>query len=438
MKNFVKLLCTFFLLNLISAQGLYNLAIDCLLYKNDSTSNYLEIAYSFNKKNNKIIESEIEKAYLNLIIKNAMKETYINKTWTIEKQDSINNMILGNLNIELPFGEYDVKLILRNAKEITMIDSSSVIIKNNKFNKIAISDICTASNIIQSTNENSQFFKTKYEVYPNPMRIFTKENPIYYYYYEIYNESSENINLKIVKILLNQENKEIYSKEKIIDLTKKSTYDLGTVDLRNYNSGKYKFVINILKDDIIIDSKNTEIYLINKNKNETKKTLSGDFLTSAFATFSEEECDDMNKKIYYLAKENDKKMYKSLNTLEAKQKFLFDFWEKIEAGNEYNLTYNLYIDRLNYVNEHFSGMMKKGFQTDRGRIYLLYGNPTNISRFPASQEYKPYEIWEYEGLEGGVAFVFADINGINIYELIHSTKRGELYDENWERRIRGY
>ena len=38
-------------------------------------------------------------------------------------------------------------------------------------------------------------------------------------------------------------------------------------------------------------------------------------------------------------------------------------------------------------------------------------------------------------IEGGVYFVFADLTGFSDYTLLHSTKRGELRDDNWQRRI---
>ena len=80
-------------------------------------------------------------------------------------------------------------------------------------------------------------------------------------------------------------------------------------------------------------------------------------------------------------------------------------------------------------------MGKEGWKTDRGRVYLIYGGPDEIERFPNEIETRPYEIWHYESVEGGVIFVFADITGFGSYQLVHSTKRGELRDDSWVRRI---
>jgi len=56
----------------------------------------------------------------------------------------------------------------------------------------------------------------------------------------------------------------------------------------------------------------------------------------------------------------------------------------------------------------------------------MYPNETNM---------KPYEIWYYNRIEGGVLFIFGDLTGYNDYELLSSTKRGEIRDDNWQRRI---
>ena len=49
-------------------------------------------------------------------------------------------------------------------------------------------------------------------------------------------------------------------------------------------------------------------------------------------------------------------------------------------------------------------MSKVGWKTDRGRVYVLYGEPSEIEKFPNQMDQKPYEIWHYNDIEGGVYF----------------------------------
>ena len=91
--------------------------------------------------------------------------------------------------------------------------------------------------------------------------------------------------------------------------------------------------------------------------------------------------------------------------------------------------------RIKFVENRFKTFNKTGSKTDRGRVYLQYGEPDEMELHPNDYDKKPYEIWYYNSIEGGVIFVFGDITGYSDYELLHSTKRGELRDDNWVRRI---
>ena len=103
-----------------------------------------------------------------------------------------------------------------------------------------------------------------------------------------------------------------------------------------------------------------------------------------------------------------------------------------------NEAYQDYMARVKKSNDRYTSMGREGWKTDRGRVYLTYGEPSEIERFPNQTNTKPYEIWHYNDLEGGVIFVFADLTGFSQYTLVNSTLRGELRDDNWQNRITAY
>ncbi|HEY6625474.1 MAG TPA: GWxTD domain-containing protein, partial [Ignavibacteriaceae bacterium] len=104
-------------------------------------------------------------------------------------------------------------------------------------------------------------------------------------------------------------------------------------------------------------------------------------------------------------------------------------------ADDRNENYLNYVKRVNESDARFSSLGKKGWKTDRGRVYIVYGEPSEIQRYPNQTDARPYEIWRYESLEGGVEFIFGDLTGFTDYQLLHSTKRGELRDDYWQRRI---
>jgi len=62
----------------------------------------------------------------------------------------------------------------------------------------------------------------------------------------------------------------------------------------------------------------------------------------------------------------------------------------------------------------------------------VYGNPDEIDRHPNETDMKPYEVWSYHSLEGGVEFDFIDKTGFDDYQLVNSTERNEIHDDNWQ------
>jgi len=148
---------------------------------------------------------------------------------------------------------------------------------------------------------------------------------------------------------------------------------------------------------------------------------------------SETELDKEFAMARYIATPEEINRYKQLKGEDAKRKFLADFWVKRDPDkstpiNEMKIEY---FKRVEYANQHFSVGNKEGWKTDRGRVYIMYGPPDEYERHPSEVDSKPYEIWYYHNIEGGVEFVFVDKSGFSDYILVHSTKRNEIRDDNW-------
>lgn len=87
--------------------------------------------------------------------------------------------------------------------------------------------------------------------------------------------------------------------------------------------------------------------------------------------------------------------------------------------------------RVAEADGRFGNSRSPGHKTNRGRVFVLYGTPDLRETYPLEQHAKPYEIWTYDAIEGGVEFVFVDRSGLGEYSLIHSTKRGEVMNFDW-------
>jgi GWxTD domain-containing protein len=102
-----------------------------------------------------------------------------------------------------------------------------------------------------------------------------------------------------------------------------------------------------------------------------------------------------------------------------RERLFKEFWKKRDPtpDTEENELLEEYFRRVEYANEHFS-TNRPGWETDRGRIYIIYGEPTDIERHPFEADSRPYEIWFYSQIARH--FVFVDYTGFGDYTLIGS------------------
>jgi len=90
--------------------------------------------------------------------------------------------------------------------------------------------------------------------------------------------------------------------------------------------------------------------------------------------------------------------------------FVEDFWSK-----RYNKElFNEFIKRVKYSEVNFSLFLEGGWESDRGRIYIKYGEPIDVS-FEFNQRGE-FEIWTYQNNR---RFIFK--NNLGMYELYDST-----------------
>ncbi len=158
---------------------------------------------------------------------------------------------------------------------------------------------------------------------------------------------------------------------------------------------------------------------------------------SEFGVLSENECDDLFDKSKIIASGEEIEEYELLKSVQDKREYLFNYWKKRDditstLENEFKKTY---FARIELANQRYRTFSSKGFKTDRGRVFVRFGEPDEIERHPNETNSKPYEVWYYHQIEGGVYFIFGDYTGFNYYELLHSTKRGEMQDPQWARRL---
>jgi GWxTD domain-containing protein len=95
-----------------------------------------------------------------------------------------------------------------------------------------------------------------------------------------------------------------------------------------------------------------------------------------------------------------------------------DFWREKDPTprTPRNEFYEEHVRRFRYANAHFPSSLSEGWQTDRGRIYILYGEPDERESYSMEVDRNPMEIWYYFDL--GKRFVFVDETGFGDFVLV--------------------
>lgn len=84
--------------------------------------------------------------------------------------------------------------------------------------------------------------------------------------------------------------------------------------------------------------------------------------------------------------------------------------------------------------ERFAHMGRAGWRTDRGRVFIRYGEPGEVERSPFTTSHVPYELWNY--FEGSsFRFVFADMSTNGDFRQVYSSVAGEVSFPNWQEMI---
>lgn len=126
------------------------------------------------------------------------------------------------------------------------------------------------------------------------------------------------------------------------------------------------------------------------------------------------------------------------------QQFFYNFWlSRSRLSPE--VEWQKYNADVKAVNAKFGSFNYKGYETDRGRVYLQYGPPDKRDLHPSEPNAYPYEIWIYYTLEDksglqpnqrNKQFIFynRDLSS-DLFQVLHSDALGETYDVRWEMKL---
>ncbi len=110
----------------------------------------------------------------------------------------------------------------------------------------------------------------------------------------------------------------------------------------------------------------------------------------------------LEEEVIYIITDREKRTFLELSSEIERDAFVGAFWRKRDLNpstpeNEFRTEHYA---RIDHVNNWFGrDTFRKGWQTDRGRYYILLGPPRSIQNYEARDEIYPTELWFYNNSE---------------------------------------
>lgn len=215
---------------------------------------------------------------------------------------------------------------------------------------------------------------------------------------------------------------------------------LQPIDISTLYSGSYELTVSVVDaQNKLLASSN---YLFRRHKMPVVDSVVKQNSDNPFAAFTiADSIKEYIRAAWPITRDHEKIQAKALlkqDDITQLQNYMYGFWY---ARQQFAPLHGFisYQSKVMTVNKAFGTRLKKGYETDRGRVYLQYGAPNSIVDKVSDGINKPYQIWHYYTLNNqrDRKFVFIDNDYIlNDYTLTHSNAVGEAVNKDWEELLR--
>lgn len=364
----------------------------------------------------------------------------------VDDTSDINLNFIDQQRFALPNGSYDFEISMRDligdGKEYSYVQPLNISFPDNKITFSGIEMVDTYT----KTESDNILSKSGYDLVPYVSNFFPENKSQIVFYTELYNTKKVlgNDGMFLLRyyieafetgsVVSNLQKTKRKEAEKVIPL-------LARFDITDLPSGNYKLVIEVInRENELITANEVFFQRSNPNIQFDLNDIAAVDIAGSFVS-DMESYDTLKEYILStspIATDIEKQFVnKQLPGADLKmmQQFFYNFWLTRNAADPASEWYD-YKEEVEKVNNDYSTQVRKGYDTDRGRIYLKYGPPNIISESYTEPSTYPYEIWHYYSLgdnQRDKKFVFYTLNIVtNNFELLHSDAIGELSNYRWQ------
>ena len=140
----------------------------------------------------------------------------------------------------------------------------------------------------------------------------------------------------------------------------------------------------------------------------------------------------LDEEVVYIITPKERDVFLKLLTDKEREIFMGAFWKQRDPtpGTPANEFREEHYKRIQYANKFYGRSTPlPGWRTDRGRIYIILGEPKSIEQFDQTSNVYPTEIWFYQpesvtGLPPGFNVIFFKEHGTGDYVLYSPSQHG--------------
>ena len=367
--------------------------------------------------------------------------------YSSEIDDTLNNNLyfVDQQRIAIPNGTYDFEIQLADKnKAVPAVPYNQNITIDFQKDKPSFSGIELVKSYTKSSTP-TELTKSGYDLIPYTYTFFPESESKMIFYGELYNMDKTGQDEKFLlsyyiesfesNLRLNQ-----YSRTKK-EVPKGVNVILMELAIENLASGNYNLVLEAKNQkNEIVASKKLFFQRINPKALVAMSEIQSTEIVNTFAEkiSNRDTLKEYINSTYPVATGIEKAFIReSLKKADLKtmQQFFYSFWIQRDQNNP-EKAWSTYKALVYKVQVNFGTPIKKGYQTDRGRVYIQYGPPnTRSTQYNEPSNY-PYEIWQYYTLNNNQRnrkFVFYSPDMVTSdFFLLHSDATGEINNPRWK------
>ncbi len=377
---------------------------------------------------------DIKGVEIKLIVRSGNEMVLADK-YTLTQNKLITKDFFHIQRIKLKPGTYTFHVELKDITDANRTFNKDVTAEFKKpQNEASISSIQILGHIEKDENESNQS-KNGYIMEPLKFLYLNQQYRKFNVYLETYNTDQLDTDHYLIRYdIVHQAGDTVLTRYKKRQNAPLDPILLTELNDTSWSSGQYTFHLALLElDQNKIASKATKFILSNPREKE-------EFVEQAGPSFASELTDEeLNYALRALAPKVNPLDVERLNhmiaegTRSARESFLHQFWALYHPINPKS-GYEEYMEVVQALDNMYYDGLGHGFESDRGYIYLKYGQPNQQIVVEDEPTAPPYEIWFYDYFpatkQSNVKFVFYN-PASTTFELLHSNARGEINDPQW-------